>query len=166
MAFSSLTANQMVSDTEAGSGGFTLKASQSHTTTNVMMTKDAANTKYNLNLGIQTVAGNQLMRKDQWASGDTIAPSVPTGLVVNWNNSTKNGTLTWNASSDTGGSGMKEYEVSDSIGAQDRRTTVTSSPYTFGGIANGNGTYTLVVRSRDNAGNTSAWSSSVSYTRS
>tara|TARA_R110000782_G_scaffold270382_1_gene370673 strand:+ start:1960 stop:2490 length:531 start_codon:yes stop_codon:yes gene_type:complete len=68
MAFSELSANQMVSYAEAASGGFVLKSGQTNPGTTQMMTKDMAFTIYNLAVNANTngIAGNQLMQKSFW----------------------------------------------------------------------------------------------------
>jgi hypothetical protein len=71
MAWSNLANNQMVSYTDAQTGGFTLNSGQSSVTSNECMTKSAAFTKYNLAATANTnaLASNQLMRKDFWVAG-------------------------------------------------------------------------------------------------
>jgi hypothetical protein len=70
MAFSTLAANQMVSEAEAATGGFALQSGQSHGTSNLMMTKSAATTKYNLDANaLSGYASNQLIPKSAWISG-------------------------------------------------------------------------------------------------
>ncbi|MEO6185778.1 MAG: PQQ-dependent sugar dehydrogenase [Steroidobacteraceae bacterium] len=88
---------------------------------------------------------------------DTAAPSIPTGLTA-----TPSGTtvaLTWAASTDTGGSGLKEYLVRRG-GAQIAIVTATS--YSDTGLSAG--TYSYDVADRDNAGNTSAFAAAVNAT--
>jgi hypothetical protein len=70
MAWSNVAANQMVSFTDAQTGGFTLKSGQSSVTSNQCMTKNDAFTKYNLTATANTnsLASNQLMRKDYWVA--------------------------------------------------------------------------------------------------
>jgi hypothetical protein len=69
MAFSSLASNQMVSDTEASTGGFSLNSGQSHSSTGIMMTKATATAKYKLNAAnLSSYTSNQLIPKSVWAS--------------------------------------------------------------------------------------------------
>jgi hypothetical protein len=70
MAFVNLGSNQMVSEAEAATGGFTLQAGQSHGSSNLMMTKSAATTKYNLDAtAVSGYTSNQLIPKSAWVSG-------------------------------------------------------------------------------------------------
>jgi uncharacterized repeat protein (TIGR03806 family) len=93
------------------------------------------------------------------ATPDTVAPSVPTGLSA-----TPSGTavaLQWSASSDMGGSGLKEYVV--------RRNgveiaLVTAPTVTYNDTGRAPGTYSYTIAARDNANNRSAFSTAVSAT--
>jgi hypothetical protein len=72
MAWSGLASNQMVSYTDAQGGGFTLNSGQSAVTSNQMMDKTAALTKYNLNAtNMSAYAGNQLVPKSAWVAAVT-----------------------------------------------------------------------------------------------
>lgn len=75
MAWSDVAANQMVTLTNALTSGFTLKPGQSNPGGTQCMTKNDAFTKYNLatTANTNTVASNQLMRKDYWVAG-TVLP--------------------------------------------------------------------------------------------
>ena len=91
---------------------------------------------------------------------DTTPPSVPAGL----NSPSKTSTsvsLSWNASTDnSGGSGVAGYDVyrnGSLVGSP------TSTSYTSTGLA-ANTAYSFTVRARDNAGNASAQSASISVT--
>lgn len=77
MAWGDLASNQMVSYTDAQSGGFALKSGQSSVTSNQCMTKNDAFTKYNLAVTANTnsVASNQLMRKDYWVGATILSYS-------------------------------------------------------------------------------------------
>lgn len=96
------------------------------------------------------------------ASGpvDTTAPSVPGGL--NSPSQTSNSVaLSWNASTDNaGGSGVAGYDIYRN-GASAGTSATTS--FTVGGLA-ASTSYTFTVRARDNAGNASAQSASISAT--
>lgn len=64
MAFSDLTSNQMVSDSNAATAGFPLKSGQSHSYIGVMLTKDAALAKFDLvTANMSSYSGNQLVPK-------------------------------------------------------------------------------------------------------
>ena len=74
MAFSDLSTNQMVTFTDAQSGGFTLKAGQSHVTSNQCMTKSEALAKYNVDASaMSSYASNQLVPRSAWVN---VTPSV------------------------------------------------------------------------------------------
>lgn len=69
MAWSDLASNQMVSFTDAQSGGFTLNSGQSPVTSNQCMTKSDALTKYALDSSyMSSYASNQLVPKSTWVS--------------------------------------------------------------------------------------------------
>lgn len=91
---------------------------------------------------------------------DTTPPSVPTGLtgVVNGQNRID---LSWNASTDTGGSGLAGYDI-----LKDTATTIQTgvqTSYSDTGLAAGS-THTYRVRSRDGNGNLSAYGNQISGT--
>jgi chitodextrinase len=90
---------------------------------------------------------------------DTELPSIPTGLSGNPISSTEID-LTWNASTDTGGSGLAGYRVYRD-GVEVGTTTVTS--YSDTGL-DPDTTYTYTVSAYDNALNESAQSSPVDVT--
>lgn len=70
MAFNDLLSNQMVSFTDASSGGFALNSGQSNVTSNQCLTKTEALTKYNLNASVMnSYSGNQLVPKSAWITG-------------------------------------------------------------------------------------------------
>lgn len=70
MAWSNLTTEQMVSFTDAQSGGFTLNVGQSHVTSNQCMTKNSALEKYNLSASNMDLYGSlQLVPKSAWVTG-------------------------------------------------------------------------------------------------
>jgi hypothetical protein len=74
MAWSGITANQMVSQIDAQTSGFTLQSGQSHGTTTLCYTKADAFAKYVLGVtaNTNTLASNQLMRKDFWVTGKSV----------------------------------------------------------------------------------------------
>jgi hypothetical protein len=72
MAFVDLASNEMVTFTNAATGGFTLNAGQSNVTSNECMTKTQALTKYNLSSSAMSAyASNQLVPKSTWVNGIT-----------------------------------------------------------------------------------------------
>jgi len=90
---------------------------------------------------------------------DTTAPSVPGSLTV-MNVTDTQVVLSWNASTDTGGSGLAGYRVIRN-GAQ--IGTPTATTFTDGTVTTGV-MYTYTVRAADNAGNVSSDSNSVQAT--
>jgi YD repeat-containing protein len=92
---------------------------------------------------------------------DTIAPSVPTGLTATAASSSQIN-LSWTASTDTGGSGLKGYKITRN-GAALVATTTTATTYNDTGLT-ASTTYTYTVAAYDVAGNTSAASASKSAT--
>ena len=67
MAWNDLANNQMVSEADAATAGFTLNSGQSHGSSNQCMTKSAALTKYNINASaMSSYANNQLVPKGSW----------------------------------------------------------------------------------------------------
>jgi hypothetical protein len=91
------------------------------------------------------------------SGGDTTAPSVPSGLNATAVSSSEID-LSWSPSTDTGGSGLKGYNVYDN-GTLIASTTNPSYAHT--GLAAGS-THTYTVSAVDNAGNESARSTAVS----
>ena len=92
---------------------------------------------------------------------DTIAPSVPTG-IAGAAASAAQINLSWNASTDTGGSGLKGYKVFRN-GSPVVTTTTTASTYSDTGLT-ASTTYSYAVGAYDVAGNMSAQSGPVSAT--
>ncbi len=91
------------------------------------------------------------------SSGDTSAPSVPTGLS-SFNVGQTNVSLSWNASNDnTAVSGYNVFRNGVLL------TTVTSTAYNVSGLAPGT-SYTFTVSAYDAAGNTSSLSNAISVT--
>jgi len=84
-------------------------------------------------------------------AADTTAPTMPTGLTATAVSSTQVN-LSWNASTDSGGSGLAGYKVYQS-GTQIGSTAVTN--YSNSGLA-ANVQYCYTVAAYDNAGNVSA----------
>jgi len=92
---------------------------------------------------------------------DTTPPSVPGAPSGAVDPSTGSVTVSWAASTDTGGSGLKEYDLQVSAGGGTfspvQTTAGTSSVY-----AAAEGSYRFRVLARDNVGNESAWSATSS----
>lgn len=99
-------------------------------------------------------------RLDIVVSRDQIAPSVP-GQPAQGAVTQNSITISWSASTDTGGSGLKGYDV-ERNGAVIAIDVPTTS-YVDTGLSSG-ATYTYRVRARDNAGNVSAFSTARSVT--
>ncbi|NUT44598.1 MAG: fibronectin type III domain-containing protein [Thermoactinospora sp.] len=94
-------------------------------------------------------------------SGDCAAPSTPSGLTVTGRTDTSV-SLSWSASTDTGGSGLRGYNVYRS-GTKVTATPVTGTTFTDTGLSAGR-TYQYTVEAVDTAGNLSARSAAVSAT--
>ena len=93
------------------------------------------------------------------AVSDTTAPTVPGAPAATAVTQT-GATLTWAASTDSGGSGLAGYEVlrgSTVVG------TATGTTLALTGLT-ANTAYTYAVRAKDGAGNVSASSASVTFT--
>lgn len=102
---------------------------------------------------------NQSTAVTVWST-DITAPSVPTGLGVPPGATSTSLTLTWTASTDTGGSGMAGYKIyrgGTQIGTSGTTSYLDS---TVAGTTN----YRYTVAAYDNAGNVSAQSTAFSYT--
>ncbi|GIH28552.1 hypothetical protein Aph01nite_68620 [Acrocarpospora phusangensis] len=99
---------------------------------------------------------------------DTTAPSTPSSLAAS--GTTATGTsLAWTASTDTGGSGLAGYDILRAPGASGGSFAVVGTSTTPSFAATGltaSTTYRFQVRARDNAGNVSAVSNTVSVTTS
>jgi len=94
---------------------------------------------------------------------DTTAPSVPTGGAASAITSSV-ATLSWTASTDTGGSGLAGYQV---LRVDGTTTTLVASPTTATTTLTGltpSTAYTYVVRAKDGAGNVSASSAAITFT--
>jgi len=87
------------------------------------------------------------------ACADVTAPSVPTGLSATAASSTRID-LAWTASTDSGGSGLKGYNVYRN-GAFLTQVAAPATSYADTGLAP-SGTYSYRAAAADNAGNTSA----------
>ncbi|WFE60750.1 glycoside hydrolase family 9 protein [Micromonospora sp. WMMD712] len=97
------------------------------------------------------------------ATPDTAAPSVP-GTPVASAVTSSGLTLTWAASTDTGGSGLAGYEVTrTSAGADPVVTASTGTTLAVTGLAPER-TYQFTVRALDGAGNRSAASAALTVT--
>lgn len=125
-----------------------------------------ASTAYQYTVRARDVAGNvsapsaavSVTTKSD-TTPDTTAPSVPAGLAATTVTETSVA-LTWNASTDTGGSGLKGYDVyrgSTKVGS------TTTASYTDTGLTAATA-YQYTVRATDNAGNVSAASAALSVT--
>ncbi len=92
---------------------------------------------------------------------DTTAPTTPNGLAATASSTTQI-TLTWSASTDSGGSGLAGYRIYRNGGATQIGTSTTTG-FVDSGLTAGTA-YTYVVRAIDNAGNLSAASASAGAT--
>jgi endoglucanase Acf2 len=95
------------------------------------------------------------------SSGDTTPPSVPGGLAVS-SVTSSSVTLTWNAATDTGGSGLAGYDL---LRGGVKVASPSGTSATDSGLAPGS-SHTYTVKARDGAGNLSAASAPVTATTS
>ncbi len=94
---------------------------------------------------------------------DTTAPSIP-GTPVASNITATGVTLTWTASTDTGGSGLAGYNVYRRQGTSDSLLgSAATNTFAVTGLTAAT-QYQFVVRAKDNAGNLSATSAAVTVT--
>src|SRR5204862_322505 len=93
------------------------------------------------------------------ATRDTTCPSMPTAVTA-WAVGCNQINLAWNASTDTGGSGLRGYNVyRNGVYLKQVLTPATSS--SDGGLA-ASTVYSYAVKAVDNAGNASAMSTTAS----
>ncbi|MEZ5498976.1 MAG: fibronectin type III domain-containing protein [Steroidobacteraceae bacterium] len=124
----------------------------------------AINSSYSYRIAAFDNAGNaspQSAAVTGTTSADTTAPSVPTGLAGNATSSTSV-SLTWNASTDTGGSGLAQYRIYRG-GSQLANVPAGTTAYTDN-TAQASTTYAYTVTAVDGANNESAPSSAVNVT--
>ncbi|GEK20427.1 hypothetical protein CXY01_09470 [Cellulomonas xylanilytica] len=138
----------------------------STTTTSYSDTGLTAATAYSYTVRAKDVAGNVSAASTALSvttlpgtTQDTIAPSVPAGLVAT-TVTDFSVALTWTASTDTGGSGLAGYDV---YRGTTKVGTPTAASYTDSGLTAATA-YQYTVRARDVAGNVSAASSALSVT--
>jgi chitinase len=98
---------------------------------------------------------------DAGGTVDTIAPTTPTNLTSP-SKTTTSISLSWGASTDTGGSGLAGYNVYRN-GSATPTAQVTGTTFTDTGLAT-NTAYTYTVRARDGANNLSPNSNQISVT--
>ncbi|WP_156045440.1 endo-1,4-beta-xylanase [Herbidospora cretacea] len=136
------------------------------TTNSVTLTGLSANTAYTVYVRARDGAGNLSANSTSvtftttGGSSDTTAPTTP-GAPTASNITSSGATLSWTASTDSGGSGLAGYNVYNSGGTQIATSTTNSVALT--GLS-ANTAYTVYVRARDGAGNLSANSTSVTFT--
>ncbi|GAA1257219.1 hypothetical protein GCM10009677_04410 [Sphaerisporangium rubeum] len=137
------------------------------TTNTITLTGLTPNTSYQVLVrardGAGNLSGNSPVTTFTTTSGggtDTTPPSTP-GTPAASNVTTTSATLTWAASTDTGGSGLAGYNVYREGGAllgQSTTNSITLTGLTAGLV------YRVYVRARDGAGNLSANSPTVTFT--
>ncbi len=98
---------------------------------------------------------------DAGGTVDTVAPTTPTNLTSP-SKTTTSISLSWGASTDTGGSGLAGYNVYRN-GSATPTAQVTGTTFNDTGLT-ANTTYTYTVRARDGAGNLSPNSNQISVT--
>ncbi|MEO3854455.1 endo-1,4-beta-xylanase [Acrocarpospora sp. B8E8] len=142
----------------------------SPTTNSFTLTGLTANTQYQVYVRARDGAGNlsgnsQLVTFTTTGGGgtDTTPPSTP-GTPTASNVTASGATLTWTASTDTGGSGLAGYNVYREQGATDPQLgSPTTNSITLTGLT-ANTQYQVYVRARDGAGNLSGNSALVTFT--
>lgn len=96
---------------------------------------------------------------------DVAAPSAPTSVTYTPNpNNTGTHAVSWSGSSDTGGSNIKNYDVRRSSNGGGTWATVVTNNIAASWAqspALGEGSYIYQVMTRDNASNTSPWSTNI-----
>jgi YD repeat-containing protein len=130
-------------------------------TTNYTDNTVVGSTAYTYTVSAYDAAGNTSAASNTApvTTPDTIAPGVPTGLSASAPSSTQVN-LSWNAVSDTGGSGLAGYRIYRG-GVHIANSSATN--YSDTSVSGSTG-YSYTVAGYDNAGNTSAQSSAASVT--
>ena len=147
-----------------GAGGWVQIATTPSDVTTYRNSALAASTTYFYRVRATNVVGDSGYSNTVSArtNGDSIAPSVPTGVKATAGKLKV--TLTWAASADSGGSGLAGYKVyrsTTSTGTYSQIAAVTSTGYTDTAVTKGKIYYYYLV-SYDRAGNHSAASVKVS----
>jgi uncharacterized repeat protein (TIGR03806 family) len=122
----------------------------------------APSTLYSYQISARDNANNESSRSTALAvttPGDATAPSVPTGLMTTAVQPTSVA-LAWNAATDTGGSGLRDYRVYRDNALL---ATVSGTTYTDTTVV-GSTLYSYQVSARDNALNESTRSSALAVT--
>jgi chitodextrinase len=138
------------------------------TTSTVNLTGLSASTQYILRVRARDGAGNlsnpsAAVTFTTSAGGDSTPPTTP-GTPAASNITSTGATLSWTASTDSGGSGLAGYNVYRRQGGTD---TLVGQPATTSFVLTGltaSTQYQFVVRARDGAGNVSAASGAVTFT--
>jgi fibronectin type 3 domain-containing protein len=130
-------------------------------TTNYTDNTVVGSTAYTYTVSAYDAAGNTSAASNTApvTTPDTIAPGVPTGLSASAPSSTQVN-LSWNAVSDTGGSGLAGYRIYRG-GVHIANSSATNYSDTS---VSGSTAYSYTVAGYDNAGNTSVQSSAASVT--
>ncbi len=136
------------------------------TTTSFADTGLTPNTSYSYQVSARDNANNESARSTGFAvstpptsTTDTTPPSVPTGLTTTATQPTSV-SLAWSASTDTGGSGMRDYRIYRN---NTLLTTVTGTSHTDTTVV-ASTAYSYQVAARDNALNESARSTASAVT--
>jgi chitodextrinase len=126
----------------------------------------SASTSYSYTVAAYDNAGNTSAQSvaasaTTQAAADTTAPSIPTGLTA-YAGSCSHNVITWNVSTDTGGSGLKGYNLYRN-GVFLKQVAAPALTTTDTGLA-ASTSYAYAVAAVDNAGNESAKSAAVNAT--
>ncbi|GIH27245.1 hypothetical protein Aph01nite_55550 [Acrocarpospora phusangensis] len=138
-------------------------------TNSITLTGLSANTQYQVYVrardGAGNLSGNSSLVTFTTSGGttDTTPPTTP-GTPTASNVTSSGATLTWTASTDSGGSGLAGYNVYREQGTTDPLLgSPTTNSITLTGLT-ANTQYQVYVRARDGAGNLSGNSSLVTFT--
>jgi chitodextrinase len=146
-------------------GSTLLNTSGLVTSTSYAVTGLSPGTAYNFTVKAVDASGNISSASNiatVSTAADTTAPTAP-GTLTASNITGAGAKLTWNASSDTGGSGVAGYNVYNGSTLVNTSGVVTGTTYNVTGLSQGV-TYNFTVKAVDVSGNLSQASNAVQFT--
>jgi len=180
LSLSSITANSVTinwTDTNANETGYSVERATNSAENFIVIVQTAANITSYKNTGLLSGNGyfyrvRAFVNKPKLnyspysaivsaTTLDNLPPSMPKGVTATALSCSQI-LISWQPSSDTGGSGLKSYTVDRKGPVASQIITQTTSATDSGLTASS--TYTYKVLAADNAGNLSAWSSSINVT--